>query len=55
MDKRNCYIEDSENEFKKLLGINDFPAYEVIYKEISQNAIEECGYGAIGHCFICAA
>lgn len=48
MDKRKCYIEDSENEFKKLLGINDFPAYEIIYKEISQNVIEECGYGAIG-------
>ena len=48
MDKRACYIKDSENEFKKLLGINDFPAYEVIYKEISQNVIEECGYGSLG-------
>lgn len=48
MDRSTLYIAESENEFKNLLGINDFPTYEVIYKEISQNVIEECGYGAIG-------
>lgn len=48
MDEMILYIKKCENEYKRLLEINDFPAYEIVYKEVSQNDTDERGYGSLG-------
>ena len=48
MDKVISYIKECEIEFMELLGLNAFPVYEIVYKEISVDASDERGYDALG-------
>lgn len=48
MNGRILYIKKCEKEYKQLLEINDFPTYEIEYKEVSQKDSDDRGYGALG-------